>query len=412
MPCSVQPSVSRTATLLRRLILPVVGVLWAGPLSAAQAEGGRLTPLQISLGPGVELVPHAETVAGLRLSLPWGRTENLYGFDVGLYNEIRHDFVGLEAGLVNRMPVPAARREPAADPSVCGLLQAGLLVNWNERVMLEGVQIAGLANFNPELAKCHGIQIAGVMNGNETDADRNEGASFYGLQIAGLANRNRLSGGGGGIQIAGLGNWNNGGTEFTGLQIAGVLGNGGYLSGLAEALRKKDATDARLDNTYPSSIRGAQISVSAAAALYVVAPPLLLSAAWIVPKNTADNLTGLQVAACGVNDVMGSCEGVQIGGLFNLVRRNGDGLQVSCVNMVGWQDRARLDPENPRGFFGDEYAFNGIQLGAVNLNRGRFGGVQLGVVNVTDRLSGVQIGAINWVQRGPVRCFPILNAAF
>ena len=123
-------------------------------------------------------------------------------------------------------------------------------------------------------------------------------------------------------------------------------------------------------------------------------------------------MDGLQASGLGVNDVLNRCDGVQVAGLVNLVRHSGAGLQVGSLNMVGWNDREALDPNAPPpGFFGD-FEFAGAQAGIVNLSRGRFAGVQIGIVNVSDRLCGVQIGVVNWIQQGPVRCLPLLNAAF
>ena len=231
----------------------------------------RFTPVQIAFSPGLGLMPRAGTVGGLRLSMPWGRCDTLYGLDLGLYNETRHGVNGFELGLVNRMPdLVAPGQEATPEPAPCRWVQAAVLANWNNHVAMSGVQLAGLVNYNPELARCHGLQMALLMNANETDADRNEGASFRGIQIAGLVNRNRLSGASGGLQLAGLGNWNNGGTTFSGVQAAVILGNGGYISGLAQMMKSRDRT---LDNVYPASVRGAQISVGAFAAFYVISRP-------------------------------------------------------------------------------------------------------------------------------------------
>lgn len=52
----------------------------------------------------------------------------------------------------------------------------------------------------------------------------------------------------------------------------------------------------------------------------------------------------------------------------------------------------------------------GLQVGGVNVVGGEMCGVQIGVVNVAERLSGVQVGLLNFAVSQ--RFFPILNVAF
>ena len=53
---------------------------------------------------------------------------------------------------------------------------------------------------------------------------------------------------------------------------------------------------------------------------------------------------------------------------------------------------------------------NGLQIGGVNVVGGEMCGVQIGVVNVAERLSGVQIGLLNFAVSQ--HFFPIVNIAF
>jgi len=53
----------------------------------------------------------------------------------------------------------------------------------------------------------------------------------------------------------------------------------------------------------------------------------------------------------------------------------------------------------------------GIQIGAVNIVRGRAYGLQIAFVNFAQDLHGVQIGGLNFNNTG-LRCFPIVNMGF
>ena len=53
----------------------------------------------------------------------------------------------------------------------------------------------------------------------------------------------------------------------------------------------------------------------------------------------------------------------------------------------------------------------GIQVGAVNIVRGRAYGLQIAFVNFADDLHGVQIGGLNFNRSG-VACLPLINAGF
>ena len=53
----------------------------------------------------------------------------------------------------------------------------------------------------------------------------------------------------------------------------------------------------------------------------------------------------------------------------------------------------------------------GIQVGAVNIVRGRAYGLQIAFVNFAEDLHGVQIGGLNFNNTG-IRCFPIINVGF
>lgn len=101
------------------------------------------TPLALGLVAPVQLPWGSWNVHGIRLSPIYGRCNNLVGMDLGLFNTVEKDLVGLQVGFLN-----SASR-------VRGV-QAGL---FNTAYYLKGVQI-GLINY-AEGAK--GLQI-GVIN--------------------------------------------------------------------------------------------------------------------------------------------------------------------------------------------------------------------------------------------------------
>ncbi|MBL6445440.1 hypothetical protein JMN32_03925 [Fulvivirga sp. 29W222] len=112
----------------------------------------------------------------------------------------------------------------------------------------------------------------------------------------------------------------------------------------------------------------------------------------ILPKwGTNLKMSGLVENDFSVNIMVGYAYGVnrfELGGLFNVIRRDVDGVQASGVgNFVG----------------GDVH---GLQLGGVfNHNRGSFGGFQAAGINnmVIDSLKGVQLAGISNVLQGEMR---------
>jgi len=155
------------------------------------------SPLQISLFPPYQLVSAEKDVCGLRLNLPVGENENIYGLDLGFVGITKNSYNGIMLNLFGNFSVGSTK----------------------------GIELAGLINFNlsgPILmteggSGAKGIEIAGCLNLNLGDID--------GIQIAGLANTgNEVRG----IQIAGL---YNGADSVRGIQI-GLINVTQKLSGL------------------------------------------------------------------------------------------------------------------------------------------------------------------------------------
>jgi len=118
------------------------------PEGAAPAEerGWHYTPLQISLFPVAEIFPADWTVTGLSFNVIYGEQSEVFGFDVGIFNNVTTRLTGLQAGLVN-----------VVDGEARGF-QFGLINRVDKR--LNGAQI-GIGNNVAEIA--YGAQL-GIVN--------------------------------------------------------------------------------------------------------------------------------------------------------------------------------------------------------------------------------------------------------
>lgn len=133
-------------------------------LNCATALGGE-RPLQLALWHPVQLVGEDEGVAGLRLSIPYGKNAELRGLDLGLR-------IGFCEGEVTGLQLSAGANR--SGDVVRGIQVAGV---WNDCQDLRGIQIAGLLVNSASWT--HGLQVAGFMN---------HGGTVTGVQIAGVLN--------------------------------------------------------------------------------------------------------------------------------------------------------------------------------------------------------------------------------
>ena len=141
------------------LVIPQCG--WAGDCS----------PLQISFIPHLQLVPAEKDVCGLRLNLPLGGNDNIYGLDLGFFGDARNS-KGIQLNLIGNSTGNVLE---LTDNYQQGIQLAGLLnLNFGNS---DGIQIAGFANI--AFSVVQGMQIAGV---------KNMGPDVRGIQIAGLLN--------------------------------------------------------------------------------------------------------------------------------------------------------------------------------------------------------------------------------
>ena len=124
-------------------------------LTTAQAAA-QGNPVQLALFPPVQLVPENESVAGLRLSLIYGRNANMTGFDWGLVTKTDGQFTGAQWGFVG-----------IVDRNFVGW-QANMVSFTNRNVT--GVQSAAFYNYADHV---NGLQISLV----------NSAGSMKGIQI-------------------------------------------------------------------------------------------------------------------------------------------------------------------------------------------------------------------------------------
>lgn len=99
---------------------------------------------------------------------------------------------------------------------------------------------------------------------------------------------------------------------------------------------------------------------------------------------------GIQVAACGNRTK--DFSGLQIA-VFNQSSGSGAGVQLGVINIAGskeetgWENGTGIptlcDYSGVQiGFFNSAYNFTGLQIGAINYVDGDFSGVQIGAVNI------------------------------
>jgi len=141
----------KTVFVIALLLLTVVGAVLP-----AQAEG---KPIQISLYSPVQIVPPDQSIAGLRLSILYGRNANMTGFDWGLVTRTTGNLVGLQDSFVGFVDGNTTGIQlgfvPMTKGSMTGL-QWGFVTSAGH---VEGLQL-GFVNSTGTI---HGLQI-GLLN--------------------------------------------------------------------------------------------------------------------------------------------------------------------------------------------------------------------------------------------------------
>lgn len=175
------------------------------------------------------------------------------------------------------------------------------------------------------------------------------------------------------------------------------------------------------------SVTGMQIGIGCVALLAIYP---------IVCVNSADSINGFQVGIVG--NEANKVSGFQIGGIVNLAK-DVTGMQIGCVNVVkdlgGFQIAAMMNgSDNIKGVQIGVMAnivnndMEGLQISGIangagnvygleispimNIAKGGVKGVQIGLVNYCEKMTGIQIGAINIIKDGAIPVFPVINASF
>jgi hypothetical protein len=171
-------------------------------------------PVQIAIFNPVQLIDENKDIAGLRITLIYGKNTGVGGLDVGLGVNSSDNFTGIQiAGIMNNSAPDRYPRD-------------------NGVTFVKGIQIAGLGNTADNL---YGIQLGGFGNGVthvavgiQVGLVGNVVTSIKGIQIAGIYNFNYPKNSSvSGIQIGAF----NYAENVTGLQI-GLLNECINLKGL------------------------------------------------------------------------------------------------------------------------------------------------------------------------------------
>ena len=148
-------------TRQHRIPLGLVAFLLAASFAGAgDAVSQTLSfePVQISLAPPAQFAPQDVPVRGLRLNVVYGVQQEVFGLDVGLFNEVGENLSGIGVGILNIARKDASGFQVGAANTVSGEFR-GLQVafaNHNEG-NLAGAQI-GVGNATQGGS---GLQIAG-----------------------------------------------------------------------------------------------------------------------------------------------------------------------------------------------------------------------------------------------------------
>jgi hypothetical protein len=334
----------------RAIIVVSLFALLAGLPGCAQSDGRPWSPAQVALITPVQIVPESWDVYGLKTNFLFCRIHDFAGLGVGCI-DVAHRADGVHVGLLGITSWGASGIE------VCGIgnnavdemtgLQVATLLNLvvRPRATDEGLSLWDTSDLGGGLA-------AGSMRGAQISLLWNAAREMSGVQVAGgtllplipiliPSSGNLVQGDAHGAQISPLGVNVTVGT-LHGLQIAGLGSEAGRL-------------------------RGVQIGL---------VNEVQLRGSWIAGMLNANLFTADNASQPG----KGGADGLQIGGICNLVRPPVRGVQIA-----GFFNIARDD-------------MHGLQLSAL--------------VNQTRRLSGVQIGLININRGGWLPFFPLINIGF
>lgn len=133
-----------------KLIIGTILLLSAFHVSAeGKVKDIYATPVQLSFFAPVQLAPVTSNVYGLRLTLPYGVNNKVFGLDAGLFSVSNGTQFGLQVA-----GVFASRKGFS-----CGLNIAGVVMFSTEKNF--GASLAGI--YNQADGEITGLQLAGVM---------------------------------------------------------------------------------------------------------------------------------------------------------------------------------------------------------------------------------------------------------
>ena len=129
----------------------------AAALVACSSAFATMSPVEITLVPGLQFPSSDYTVTGLRLSLLLGNQQNMYGLDFGVLGNITQQ-------------------------NFNGLAISGLFNLTRGQTTVAGLQLAGVTNINKGKTNIYGLEATLGVNSLEAES------MVVGIQLAPLAN--------------------------------------------------------------------------------------------------------------------------------------------------------------------------------------------------------------------------------
>lgn len=130
-----------------------------------------------------------------------------------------------------------------------------------------------------------------------------------------------------------------------------------------------------------------------------------------LPFGSNYNVTGLDLGLVSINNAQGDELNAKVSALqvnlWNSTNGEFTGLQVGLVNIADTSNGIEIG-----GLCNVVHGTSrGITVGLVNTSL-EYHGVQIGLINYTEFLTGVQIGLVNIATKSTLPFFPIINMCF
>ncbi len=378
-------SITVLSSLMMILAIIILTLLLFSPARSATPAAGQIVTPDEDAG---------SNIAGAGLSI----SVNNYGIAFGhvpVINGLRFNFRDINLNRVHGMNITiVAPREPsygtvrgiaiglpmtgAANMTGVSAAFGGITVNES----LRGIQVALLGIGAG--SGISGITAAGLGFGADGDV---RGLNFAGL---GLGADGHISG----ITVAGLGFGADG--NVTGLNIAGLgFGSDGNIAGinLAGLGFGADGNITGLNFTVLGFGAGGSVRGINLAGLGIA---------------SGENISGINISGLGI--ASGNyISGISLSG-FGIASQRLFGLTISPA--AGARDLAMGAFIAPAYFRIEEGTLKGVSISAFNHIRGNQHGLTIGIYNYARKLSGIQIGLLNYAANNPrgLRLLPLANA--